>query len=171
MMAGFGAPKKDAGKKKKAKPAALDANKQWAIYSELRGLEESERTTTSVYARLPDEGAKWEQVGGVAVASPGSRQQGVMQHKRLILEHAARLHPALALRSRELVCGYTDLPGSMQSRPEDIVTLAKCDVPKDLVAGFGGLPGGGMYSKAPAKKALKKSMKPRPEGKSSGSMR
>ena len=71
---------------------------------------------------------------------PGSRQQAVMLHKRLILEHAARLYPSHALRSRELLCGYTDQPGSMQSTLEDIVTLEKCDLPEDLRAGFCGLP-------------------------------
>ena len=152
-MAGFGggaaAPKKATGKKSKASGASksrgktaskagLDAMKQWAIYSELRTIEDV--TTTSVYAKLPDEGEKWKEVGGCVVQLPGSRQQGVMLHKRLILEHAARLYPSHALRSRELLCGYTDQPGTMQSTEADIVPLAKCELPDDLRAGFCGLP-------------------------------
>ena len=139
-MAGFGsaAPKKAKSKAGKASKKGLDPMKQWSIYSELRKLDDV--TTTSVYARLPGEGEKWKEVGGCVVQLPGTRQQGVMLHKRLILEHAARLSPSHALRSRELLCGYTDLPGSMQSTEADIVTLEKCDVPPELRAGFCGLP-------------------------------
>ena len=56
--------------------------------------------------------------------------------QRLILEHAARIHPKLALRSRELVCGFIETGEA----PGEVVCLSKCDVPSDLRCGFQGLP-------------------------------
>ena len=77
------------------------------------------RVLAPVFARLPEEGEKWLNVGGVIVEAPGSRIQAVNAHKRLILEHAARMHPKLAVRSRELVCGFIETgeaPGEVVPR-------------------------------------------------------
>ena len=113
-MAGFGgaggaskpAAKKAKGGKKAAasKPAAakLSPKRQWDIFRELRdqGVE-----PMSVFAKLPDDDAKWVWVGEVAAAAPATAEQAANVHKRLILEHAARAYPALLPRARDLVCG------------------------------------------------------------------
>ena len=139
-MAGFGGSAKGKGSKKaksKAKPAGVTVKQQWAIFRELRSSDKV--LTTSVYARLPEDDAKWMNVGGVIVEAPGSRQQAVFFQKRLILEHAALLHPTLAARSRELICGYSET-GAETEKVEAVVPLEKCDVPEGLRAGFQGLP-------------------------------
>ena len=87
MMAGFGAAKKSKSKaagKAKAK-AGLTVKQSWDIFRELRD-KSNQAMTTSIYARLPDDGAKWLNVGGVIVEAPGTREQAVTMNKRLILE-------------------------------------------------------------------------------------
>lgn len=156
IMAGFGAPagpKKSKGGKSKpakgkgsaAKPEGLNAKRQWEIFRELRDKSD-QCLTSSVYARLPEE--KWLNVGGVIVEAPGSRIEGVAMHKRLILEHASRLHLKLAMKPKEIEIGFSDT--SVESLPSDdarIEPLTKCAVPATLVAGFQGLPDqkSGMY--------------------------
>ena len=158
-MAGFGAPSGSrpakggkAAKGKRALKAAakpdggdLSAKRQWEIFRELRDKSD-QVLTTSVYARLPDE--KWLNVGGCIVESPGTRVEAVAKHRRLILEHAARLHLKLAVKPRDIEISFSDT--SVQSLSADdarIEPLAKCVVPPDLVAGFQGLPDtkSGMY--------------------------
>ena len=150
-MAGFGAPagpskkSKAKGKSTAAKPEGLSAKRQWEIFRELRDRSD-QVVTTSIYARLPSE--KWLNVGGAIVESPGTRIQAVAKHKKLILEHAARLHLKLAMRSRDIEVGFSDT--SVESLSADdarIEPLAKCAIPADLVAGFQGLPDqkSGMY--------------------------
>ena len=143
-MAGFGGAAKKTGKAKKSKPSGLTAKASWEIFRELRSSENVQ--TSSVFARLPDEGAKWMNVGGVIVEAPGTRLQAVNGQKRLILEHAARLQPKFALRSRELLCGYSDATDG-DTRDADVITLEKCAVPPDVRHGFQGLPHieSGMY--------------------------
>ena len=143
VMAGFGAGRKKATKAKAPKkaPSGVTAKQSWELFRELRSSDNV--LTTSVFARLPEEGEKWLNVGGVIVEAPGSRTQAVNAHKRLILEHAARMHPKLALRSRELVCGFIEAGEA----PGEVVPLERCPVPPDLRAGFQGLPHvpSGMY--------------------------
>eukprot|EP00320_Phaeocystis_rex_P020429 CAMPEP_0119062504 /NCGR_PEP_ID=MMETSP1178-20130426/6075_1 /TAXON_ID=33656 /ORGANISM="unid sp, Strain CCMP2000" /LENGTH=166 /DNA_ID=CAMNT_0007043791 /DNA_START=130 /DNA_END=630 /DNA_ORIENTATION=- len=142
-MAGFGASKKKASKakarKKKLPPGGMTAKESWDVFRELRSSDNV--LTTTVFARLPDD--KWLNVGGVIVEAPGSRMEAVNAHKRLILEHAARMHPKLAVRSRELVCGFIETGEA----PGAVVPLERCPVPPDLRAGFQGLPDAksGMY--------------------------
>ena len=142
VMAG-GAGKKKATKAKAPKkaPSGVTAKQSWELFRELRSSDNV--LTTSVFARLPEEGEKWLNVGGVIVEAPGSRTQAVNAHKRLILEHAARMHPKLAVRSRELVCGFIETGEA----PGEVVPLERCPVPLDLRAGFQGLPHvpSGMY--------------------------
>ena len=146
LMAGFGGAAKKPGKAKKSKekPSGVTAKASWELFRELRSGDNV--LTTSVFARLPDEGAKWMNVGGVIVQEPGTRLQAVNGQKRLILEHAARLHPKFALRSRELLCGYSDTTDGIY-RGADVITLDKCAVPPDVRHGFQGLPHveSGMY--------------------------
>ena len=142
MMAGFGGgASKKKSKKVKAKPSGVSAKQSWELFRELRSSDQV--LTSTVFAKLPDEDAKWLNVGGVIVEAPGSRAQAVTLNKRLILEHAARIHPNLALRSRELVCGYIETGEA----PGEVVPLERCEVPSDLRAGFQGLPDikSGMY--------------------------
>ena len=128
-------------KAKTPKPGDITAKQSWELFRQLRDSDKVQATT--VFARLPEDDAKWLNVGGVIVEAPGNRHQAVNQNKRLILEHAARLHPRLALRSRELVCGYIETGEA----PGEVVPLTKCDVPPELCSGFQGLPDikSGMY--------------------------
>ena len=59
--------------------------------------------------------------------------QAAQFNKRLILEHACRVKPALALKSKELVCGVAGDDG-------EPVVLVRQDLPDDLVCGFEGAP-------------------------------
>ena len=143
MMAGFGGSVSKGSKKNSAKKSAsgLSAKQSWELFRELRKSDQV--LTTTVFARLPEEGEKWLNVGGVIVEAPGSRIEGVNVNKRLILEHAARLHPKLAVRSRELLCGFIETGEA----PGEVVQLERCPAPAGLRAGFQGLPDkkSGMY--------------------------
>ena len=144
-MAGFGAApkgkgsakgKKGAKSKKAAAPpsAELSPKRQWDRFKELVS---GGAPRTAVFASLDD---KWTEVGDVAVASPGTPEQAAQFNKRLILEHAPRVKPALRLRARELVVGIVGADG-------EPVALAKQEVPADLESGFEGAPdSSGMYS-------------------------
>ena len=163
-MAGFGAP--SSGPKRKAKAAkgkassakpesGLTAKQSWETFRELRDRSD-QVATSSVYARLPDE--KWLNVGGVIVESPGTRLEAVAKHKRLILDHAARLHLKLATKPRDIQIGYSDTSvESLSSGDDRIAPLAKCTVPPNLVAGFQGLPDtkSGMYIVGAHNRAVK----------------
>ena len=134
VLAGFGASKSKGKKKTKAKPAGVTAKQSWDLFRTLRDSDQVQ--TTTVFAKLPEDDAKWLNVGGVITEAPGIRQQGVNLNKRLILEHAARLHPSLAARSRELVCGFIETGEA----PGEVVPLEKCQMPSEFRAGFQGLP-------------------------------
>ena len=143
-MAGFGAskPKKGGGKKKgSAKKAvratAMDVSpkRQWDKFKELVSSGEKR---TAVFAQLD---GKWTEVGDVAVAPPATAAQAAQVNKRLILEHAPRVKPALQLRSKELVAGIAGADGE----PE---LLTKQEVPEGIVCGFeGAADASGMYAK------------------------
>ena len=66
----------------------------------------------------------------------------VQYNKRLILEHAARVKPALALKAKQLVAGIANADGEPEAH-------TKVEVPEGLVSGFEGLPdASGMYKKS-----------------------
>jgi hypothetical protein len=88
VMAGFGGAAKKKGKPKNKAKAGLTAKQSWDVFRELRDTSDQVQTS-SIYARLPDDGAKWLNVGGVIVEAPGTREQAVTLHKRLILEQYA----------------------------------------------------------------------------------
>jgi hypothetical protein len=142
LMAGFGgAPKKASIKKSGAKGSAaskLSPKRQWDTYKELvkrkKGVE-----ACGVHARLDD---KWHNVGTVAVdMATGTVLQAAQANKRLILEHAARVNPALALKAKDLVAGIA-------REGEDPIELVKQQLPEGLRSGFEGLPdASGFYTK------------------------
>ena len=132
-MKGFGAATaKPAGKKggkvgKKGsvdKTASLSPKKSWDRFKELvaGGAERH-----MVYAKLD---ATWHAVGEVAVGS-GTAAQAAQFSKRLILEHAPRVVPALQLRAKELSCGLAGADG-------EPVLLTKQEVPEGIECGFEG---------------------------------
>ena len=137
MMAGFGAPaaKGSKGSKKGSKTskkgvgktAELSPKRQWDKFKELVSVG-AERH--AVFAQLDD---KWTVVGSVAVASPGTAAQAAQFNKRLILEHAPRVNPALQLRAKELVCGLAGADGEPEA-------LTKQEVATSLECGFEGAP-------------------------------
>lgn len=137
-MAGFGAAKPAKAKGKAKKPPGISTKSSWDMFRELRSSDKV--LTSSVFAKLPEDEAKWMNVGGIIVEAPGSRVQAVTAQKRLILEHAARLHPKLALRSRELLCGYSDTEDGVY-RGGEVLALEKCAAPESAFrSGFQGLP-------------------------------
>ena len=85
---GVGGAAKKKGKPKNKAKAGLTAKQSWDVFRELRDTSDQVQTS-SIYARLPDDGAKWLNVGGVIVEAPGTREQAVTLHKRLILEQYA----------------------------------------------------------------------------------
>ena len=142
-MAGFGAsaPKKGGGKKKGgAKKAGtsgtqVSPKRQWDIFKELVSSGEKR---TAVFAQLD---GKWTEGGDVAVSPPATAAQAAQVNKRLILEHAPRVKPALQLRAKELVAGVLGADGE----PE---LLTKQEVPEGIVCGFeGAADASGMYAK------------------------
>uniref|UniRef100_A0A7S0LCN2 Uncharacterized protein n=1 Tax=Coccolithus braarudii TaxID=221442 RepID=A0A7S0LCN2_9EUKA len=144
-MAGFGTPlpqKKGAGKASKKgggkKIAALSAKKQWEKHTALlKG-----GNTANVHARdgSVDDDA-WELVGSVGFESSGSAEAAASFQKRLILEHAKRMFPRLAVKQSALECGVEDDDGK-------ITKLSKVETQPDLNCGFvGEADAGGFYSK------------------------
>lgn len=141
MMAGFGASKKGSGagaKTKSTAPVALSPKKQWGRFKEHRaqGID-----ATIVYARVRGSEA-WYEVGEVT-ASKGPVAAGVQVQKRLILEHAVRVHPQLLAKARELECGI-EVDGATQVH-------ARCDPIAATNAGFvGRADSSGRYGKSEA---------------------
>ena len=119
MMAGFGgggggaAAGKKKGKKAGAaaasKPAvaSLSPKKQWDRFKDHRkaGVD-----PVVVYARVKGTDA-WLEVGDVTASDGATSGGSVQTQKRLILEHAVRVHPVLLPKARELECGL-DAGGS-----------------------------------------------------------
>ena len=134
MMAGFGAaaPNKSGGgkgKKTKAKAvkaaSSLSPKKQWERFKDHRN---AGVPVTPVFARVQGSDNKWLEVGDVT-ASGCEISAAVQAQKRIILEHAVRVHPVLQPKARELECGY--------SAPETV--LLQKTPPADIsTAGFVG---------------------------------
>ena len=122
-MAGFGAPA--GGKSANVAKTELSPKRQWDKFKELVA-DGSPRHR--VFVQLDD---KWTEVGDLAVAPPGTPAQAAQYNKRLIMEHASRVAPALALRSTELKLGIEGENG-------EPVLLTKQEVPDKLMCGFEG---------------------------------
>ena len=126
-MAGFGAKQPAKGKKAKApKKAKLSPKAQWDKY---RAMLKEDAPTVPVSARVKGAlGVKWHDVGFVSVRKEADAQAATQFHKRLILEHALRLHPQLVADKEFLECGHGDPPVSLEK------TEAECE------CGFMGVP-------------------------------
>ena len=124
-MAGFGAPAGGKSAKPVVAKTELSPKRQWDKFKELVA-DGSPRHR--VFVQLDD---KWTEVGDLAVAPPGTPAQAAQYNKRLILEHASRVAPALALRSTELKLGIEGENG-------EPVLLTKQEVPDKLMCGFEG---------------------------------
>ena len=126
-MAGFGAKQPAKGKKAKApKKAKLSPKAQWDKY---RAMLKEDAPTVAVSARVKGAlGVKWHDVGFVSVRKEADAQAATQFHKRLILEHALRLHPQLVADKEFLECGHGDPPVSLEK------TEAECE------CGFMGVP-------------------------------
>ena len=106
-MAGFGAgAKSKKGSKDKPAAAKISMKRQWERF---QGLVGGGEPRVPVFARIP--GDAWIGVGDVACAAGVEPAAAVQLHKRLILEHATRVSAKLAMKSKELECGYT-APGA-----------------------------------------------------------
>lgn len=104
-MAGFGtagAAKKGEDVAAKSTKAPLSPKIQWDHFKKHRkaGID-----ATTVFARIAGTEA-WFEVGDVSAAPPGAVAGAVQVQKRLILEHAVRVHPQLLPKARELEAGY-----------------------------------------------------------------
>jgi hypothetical protein len=124
-MAGFGAPAGGKSAKPVVAKTELSPKRQWDKFKELVA-DGSPRHR--VFVQLDD---KWTEVGDLAVAPPGTPAQAAQYNKRLIMEHASRVAPALALRSTELKLGIEGENG-------EPVLLTKQEVPDKLMCGFEG---------------------------------
>ena len=138
MAQGFGAPP--------AKPKSLTEKKQWKLYQELVLKGEP---TVQVMVRMPDT-AQWYGVGKVTAGGEGTIAQAVEHQKRLIMEHARRVHPKLKDFKETFDIG-------LQADPElepFLHTNEQVEVPPSLVAGFEGVPdpATGMYMKKKTKR-------------------
>lgn len=105
-MAGFGtagvAKKGEEATSTKSTKAPLSPKIQWDHFKKHRkaGID-----ATTVFARIAGTEA-WFEVGDVSAAPPGAVAGAVQVQKRLILEHAVRVHPQLLPKARELEAGY-----------------------------------------------------------------
>lgn len=112
LMAGFGGGGvKATSKSKKSKTTSLSPKKQWERFKQHRkvGI-----PATTVYARVSG-GDTWYNVGDITVSPPGAVAGAVQVQKRLILEHAVRVHPQLLPKARELEPGVESEDGTTQS--------------------------------------------------------
>lgn len=137
-MAGFGAPSSPAKGMggKSAKKKALSAKKQWSKYTSLL----KEGKTVKVHAREQPNG-EWELVGSVAFETTGTAEAAAFFQKRLILEHAKRMYPRLAVKQSSLECGIEGEDGA-------VTKVSKVEAADDLNCGFLGEPDqGGFYSR------------------------
>jgi hypothetical protein len=113
-----------------AKPKGLTEKGQWKTY---QALVLKGEPTVSVMVRIPDKkDAKWYGVGRVAAGGEGTIAQAIEHQKRLIMEHARRVHaPLKGLK------GAFDL--GLQADPElepFVHTNERVEVPPTLVAGL-----------------------------------
>ena len=122
MAQGFGAPS--------AKPKGLTEKGQWKTY---QALVLKGEPTVSVMVRIPDKkGAKWYGVGRVNAGGEGTIAQAIEHQKRLIMEHARRVHAPL-----KGFKGAFDI--GLQADPElepFVHTNERVEVPPTLIAGL-----------------------------------
>lgn len=131
VMAGFGAAPKAAGKggkkgKKAASKSTMSPKQQWDNLKEHRksGIE-----SVGVYARVRGD-EEWLAVGE-ATAKDADMNSVVQAQKRIILEHAVRVHPIFAPKARELECGFG-------AAADSIVALDKSEAAEPRRCGFQG---------------------------------
>lgn len=121
MAQGFGAPS--------AKRKGLTEKGQWKTY---QALVLKGEPTVSVMVRIPDKkDAKWYGVGRVTAGGEGTIAQAVEHQKRLIMEHARRVHAPL-----KGFKGAFDI--GLQADPElepFVHTNERVEVPPTLIAG------------------------------------
>lgn len=134
-MAGFGSSSDSTGKKggskKATKPASkLSMKRQWERFKELVS---NGAPRVPVYARIGADGT-WTSVGDVACEDGIDAAAAVQLHKRLILEHAARVSPKLALQAKNLECGYS------KKGDQEPQVLQRVEAAKPSEAGFEGAP-------------------------------
>ena len=129
-MAGFGAKQVAKGKKAKApKKAKLSPKAQWDKY---RAMLKENSPTVAVSARVKGAlGVTWHDVGFVSVRREADAQAATQFHKRLILEHALRLHPQLVADKEFLECGFGEPPVSLEK------TDAECECVEGARSGVG----------------------------------
>ena len=142
-MAGFGGGggKTKAAPKKGAKKEPVSARKQWTAWSRLT---DGGAESIKVFARDGKlESDEWLHVGQVAVGKGATLEQGLQFQKRLILEHAMRMSPRLAIAKASLVMGFA------QGGGDEVTASAKPEsMPESVVCGFYGEPDpGGFYAK------------------------
>ena len=122
MAQGFGAPS--------AKPKGLTEKGQWKTY---QALVLKGEPTVSVMVRIPDKkDAKWYGVGRVNAGGEGTIAQAIEHQKRLIMEHARRVHAPL-----KGFKGAFDI--GLQADPElepFVHTNERVEVPPTLIAGL-----------------------------------
>ena len=120
MAQGFGTPS--------AKPKGLTEKGQWKTY---QALVLKGEPTVSVMVRIPDKkDAKWYGVGRVNAGGEGTIAQAIEHQKRLIMEHARRVHAPL-----KGFKGAFDI--GLQADPElepFVHTNERVEVPPTLVA-------------------------------------
>lgn len=106
-MAGFGGgaakKAKSGGKKAAGKSAApLSPKRQW---ERLREQRDAGCELTAVYARVRNKD-EWYEVGDVTASKGTDIAAAIQVQKRLILEHAPRVHPVLLSQAKQLECGF-----------------------------------------------------------------
>ena len=107
-MGGFGGGAGAAKKSKKgSKPVAaapLSPKRQW---ERLREQRDAGCEPTPVFARVRN-ADKWFEAGDVTAAKGTDITAAIQAQKRMILEHAVRVHPQLLAKAKELECGHGD---------------------------------------------------------------
>jgi len=121
---------KGAGKAKSPGKAPLSPKRQWDIFRD-----QIDAPKVSVFARLPDEDARWFWCGEVNAAPPATAEQSAAVHKRLILEHAVRCNPVLTARAKELQLGVAP-----DEDAEPALLPKQEDLPPPQAVGFSGKP-------------------------------
>ena len=142
-MAGFGSvgsggrKKASKAKAKPTGPGVLSPKKQWDRFKEHR---DAGSPKIPVFARVCKTDT-WHEVGDVTVAGGAALPAVVQLQKRLILEHAVRVHPQLLRNARELECGYG----------EPTMPHQKTEAAEAVQGGFVGRPdASGRYGKTEA---------------------
>lgn len=90
------------GKKAAAAAAPLSPKRQW---ERLREQRDAGSEIVPVFARVAKE-EKWYEVGDVTAGKGIEVAAAVQVQKRMVLEHAVRVHPQLLPKAKQLECGF-----------------------------------------------------------------